>query len=433
MIFETIVIPLTFLIGSAVLTAHTCALHLLGRIQCKREFQKRPFFYFFFSLVERLFPKGKWDSLHYLLRCTRIAFYTLFAITSSYYALYIFDMRIEGLKASSAIAVTMIVVFIGLSVEFLLRLGTHFIPLPILRTSTPLAHIFLLSFFPFSFFFCKLHQLLLQRGNISHPFSNVKDTILELVDESQLSHLLDPPDLRLITSMASFRDRIVREIMVPRVDIFCLSVDQTVHEAAQKFLSEGYSRIPVYKKTMDHIEGVLLYKDVIEYYFMSIERKESSPLETPLKKLIKPVLYTPETKKISNLLQEIRQQQIHLAIVVDEYGGTEGIVTIEDILEELVGEIADEHDVVEEETVYRPHPAGGWVVDPKMTILDIEKKLGVAIPQSPEYETLGGFVLHKAGSIPDKGWKIHSDHFDLEVLDSSERSLEAIVLIPSKS
>jgi len=431
MIFETIVTPLTFLIGSSVLTAHTHALHLLGRIQCKREFKKRPFFYIFFLLIETLFPKSKWESFYYLLKLTQITVYTFFAITCFYYILHIFHLQKTGLKNIGS--TSLIVLIIGLSIEFLLRIGSHLIPLTMLRTSTPLAYAFLFICFPMTFLFHKIHRLLFHKSHISHKPHNVRDTILELVDESQFSHLLEPLDRRLITSMASFRDRIVREIMVPRIDIFCLSVDQTVHEAAHKFLSEGYSRIPVYKKTMDHIEGVLLYKDVIKYYFMSIEKKESSPLKTPLKELVKPVLYTPETKKISNLLQEIRHQQIHLAIVVDEYGGTEGVVTIEDILEELVGEIADEHDIIDEETLYHTHPKGGWVIDPKMTILDIEKKLGVSIPQSPEYDTLGGFVLHKAGSIPERGWKIHSDCFDLEVLGSSDRSLEAIILVPPSS
>ena len=221
--------------------------------------------------------------------------------------------------------------------------------------------------------------------------------------------------------------------MVPRIDMFTLSVNQTVHEAAQKFVSEGYSRIPVYKESVDMIIGVLLYKDVMTYYLNSIDKKDRSLLETPLEKLVKPILYTPETKKISVLLQEFRSQQIHLAIVVDEYGGTEGIVTIEDILEELVGEIADEYDVIEEEKLYTPHPDGGWVVDGKMTILDLEKETEILIPTNPEYDTIGGYIFHCAGTIPSKGWKIHNDNFDLEVINSSERMIDKVLIIPPKT
>ena len=161
--------------------------------------------------------------------------------------------------------------------------------------------------------------------------------------------------------------------------------------------------------------------------------KSSLPSTPPLEQLIKPILYTPETKKISRLLQEFRQKQIHLAIVVDEYGGTEGIITIEDILEEIVGEIADEHDILEEEKLYFPFPGGGWIVDGKMNVLDIEKELGIQIPPSPEYDTIGGYVFHRAGTIPSKGWKIHQDLFDLEVLSSNERAIEKVILLSPSS
>ena len=426
MIFETILTPLIFLIGSGFLTCHTLALRFLGRIQCKQEFRKRTFFYLFFLVVEKLFPKNKWESLFYLLNLTKIAFVTLFATAWGYYLL----QKPGFEKMGTPLLLTLST---GLIVEFSANLLAKAYPLTLLRTSTLIASFFLFLAFPLSFLSLKIYQLLfLKKPNVSKKDS-VKEKILEIVHESELSLFLDPLDRRMITSLASFRERIVREIMVPRIDVFCLSVDQTVHEAAQKFLLEGYSRIPVYKKTMDEIEGVLLYKDVVQYYFMSIEKKQSSPLETPLERLIKPVLYAPETKKISSLLQEIRTQQIHLAIVVNEYGGTEGIVTIEDILEELVGEIADEYDLIEEEKLYHPHPSGGWIIDPKMTILDIEKDLGIPIPQSPEYDTLGGFVLHKTGTIPEEGWKIHSDLFSLEVLSSSKRSLQKILLIPAKN
>jgi len=430
MILETFITPLIFLIGVSFLTALTKSLQLLGRIRLKQEFKRKPHFYFFYLMVKRLFPAGKWDSLHYLFSFTKYLLRLLFATTCFYYFLTLIYPNETGTNVGHIALAIVIVIAAGLFVEFLMRYAANMNPLAMLRLSTPIATFFLLLFCPITFFFLKTHKVLFYKNRIVPTRSKVKDKILELVQESELSALLDPLDRRLITSVASFRDRIVREIMVPRIDIFCLSVDQTVHEAAQKFLSEGYSRIPVYRENMDNVVGVILYKDVMEYYFMCIEKKEKSPLETPLEKLVKPVLYTPETKRISHLLQEIRSQQIHLAIVVDEYGGTEGIVTIEDILEELVGEIADEYDIIDEEKLYTPYPAGGWIVDAKMTIIDIEKELGIMIPQSPEYDTLGGFVFHRAGTIPSKGWKVRSDNFDLEVLSSSDRSLEKIILIP---
>ena len=114
--------------------------------------------------------------------------------------------------------------------------------------------------------------------------------------------------------------------------------------------------------------------------------------------------------------------------MVDEYGGTEGIVTIEDILEEIVGEIADEYD--EEANIFSPQPDGSWVVDARMTILDIEEKLGINIPQEGDYDTIGGYIYHRAGTIPTKGFVIHHDDFQLEVLKSSERSIEKVRIKP---
>ena len=210
---------------------------------------------------------------------------------------------------------------------------------------------------------------------------------------------------------------------MPRIDVFSLPSETTIEEAAKRFLEEGYSRIPVYKDNVDHIIGVLLYKDVLKTY------ASSKKLQMPIENLVKPVLYTPETKKISHLLQEFRSKQTHLAIVVDEYGGTEGIVTIEDILEELVGEIADEYDIGEE-VLYTSVPGGGWIVDARMTIVDIEEDLGIKLPPSPEYDTIGGYIYHKAGAIPSKGWRIHHEDFDLEILSSDERSIDKIRITP---
>jgi CBS domain containing-hemolysin-like protein len=254
---------------------------------------------------------------------------------------------------------------------------------------------------------------------------SIRDKILEVLYESELSAHLDPQERKLILSVANFKERNVREVMVPRINVSCLSEETTIQEAAETFLKERYSRLPVYQDNIDHIVGVLLYKDVLSAY-------AHANRQDPIVTLIKPILYTPETKKISLLLQEFRSKQIHLAIVVDEYGGTEGIITIEDILEELVGEIADEDDV-DQEVLYSVLPSGGWIVDARMGILDIEKELAIQIPQSAEYDTLGGYIYHRAGAIPAKGWKLHHDDFDLEILSSDERSIEKVRITPHLS
>ena len=438
--FEILFPSLIFLLGSSFITGSTKSLQILGRIQSKKEFSRKPHFYFAYTFVKRIFSKDSWDNLFYLLSLTKYLLRLLYSTTFFLYLLTFFfsDASHSGdplfFTFSRVLICIAIVVALGLFFDFLFRFSVSLNATHFLRFSTPITSFFLFLFCPITFLLLKAQKGLFSKKTekpVAFTRARVKDKILELVHESELSSYLEPFDRRVISSVASIRDRIVREIMVPRIDIFTLSVNQTVHEAAQKFISEGYSRMPIYKESVDAIVGVLLYKDVMEYYFRSVEKNDKSPLDTPLEQLIKPVLYTPETKKISQLLQEFRSKQIHLAIVVDEYGGTEGIVTIEDILEELVGEIADEYDSIEEDQLYSPFPSGGWIVDAKMTILDIEKELGIVIPQNPEYGTVGGYVFHRAGTIPSKGWKIHNDNFDLEVLSTSERSIEKVIITPS--
>jgi len=160
----------------------------------------------------------------------------------------------------------------------------------------------------------------------------------------------------------------------------------------------------------------------------SEEKADPKILDAPIETIQKGILYTPETKKISSLLQEFRKKQVHFAIVVDEYGGTEGIVTIEDILEEIVGDISDEYD--QEEETFKQTPDGSWIIDAKTSIFDIDEQLGLQIPQEEEYDTVGGYVFHVAGAIPSPGFIIHHNDFELEILESSDRAVEKVRIKP---
>jgi CBS domain containing-hemolysin-like protein len=203
-----------------------------------------------------------------------------------------------------------------------------------------------------------------------------------------------------------------------------------ISAAAKALYDEGYSRVPVYRDNIDNIIGVLMYKDILDLYMQhGAHRKNIPSLDAPIESLVKKVIYTPETKKVSQLLTEFRKKQVHFAIVVDEYGGTEGIVTIEDILEEIVGEIADEYDDFED-TMVTSLPGGGWIVNANLSIIDVEDKLGVTIPQDGDYDTIGGYIFFRAGSIPPKGFVIQHDNFELEILSSSDRCVEKVRITP---
>ncbi|ADI38396.1 Hemolysin C [Waddlia chondrophila 2032/99] len=309
--------------------------------------------------------------------------------------------------------------------EFLPRLLGSAFPEKIVRFCAPLSSFVMALSFPITYFGLKLARKHFQSISFEEPLTKTKRELIEIIQQSHVSSDLDSSEKMLIQSTLKFKDRIAREVMVPRVDVFSLPADTTIREAARLSKEEGYSRIPLYRNNVDQIVGVLMYKDIL-HTFMEYADKENSAaiLEQPVESIQKNVLYTPETKKISHLLHEFKKKQVHLAIVVDEYGGTEGIVTIEDILEEIVGEIEDEYD--EEEEMIFPQADGSWIVDARMSILDFKQESGIEIPQDGEYDTLGGYIFHCAGSIPSKGFLIHHENFEMEILRSDERKVERV-------
>jgi CBS domain containing-hemolysin-like protein len=430
-----VLLALIFLISGAMIAGMTTSLLQLGRLRSKEEFKKIPSLFFFQHFLKPFFRNQKWEGLFFTLSFSKHVLHLCYSITTLFilltqspfiHAFKTLESQQYTFDSIWVLAIGIIIITLSLVADMLMKFLATAAPIFSLRLFAPISSVFLLIFSPLTALLMKMLQSFFpesQKATTTAP--SIREKILEVLYESDLSTHLDPQERKLILSVANFKERNVREVMVPRIDVVCLSEETTLQEAGQTFLKERYSRLPVYQDNIDHIIGVLLYKDVLSS-FSSSDRQES------IRTLIKPVLYTPETKKISQLLQEFRNKQIHMAIVVDEYGGTEGIITTEDILEELVGEIADEDDV-DQEVLYSVLPSGGWIVDARMSILDIEKELAIRIPQSPEYDTLGGYIYHRAGAIPAKGWRLHHDDFDLEILSSDERSIEKVRIMPHLS
>lgn len=431
MYFGTVLLALIFLFSSAILAGMTTALLQLGRLHAKEEFKKIPSLFFFQHFLKPLFGRRKWEGLFFTLSFSKHVLHLCYGVITIFIlltqdpflrALKLLESHGYSLDTLWIVLIGAIVITISLIADMIMKFLATAAPVFSLKLFAPISSVFLTIFAPLTALFMGIFPNG-RKEQITPP--SIRDKILEVLYESELSAHLDPQERKLILSVANFKQRHVREVMVPRIDVVCLSEETTVQEASDAFLKERYSRIPVYQDSIDHIAGVLLYKDVLTAY-------ASGDRQAPIETLIKPVLYTPETKKISQLLQEFRSKQIHLAIVVDEYGGTEGIITIEDILEELVGEIADEDDT-DQEVLFSVLPTGGWIVDARMGILDIEKEIGIIIPPSPEYDTLGGYIYHRAGAIPARGWRLHHDDFDLEILSSDERSIEKVRIMPHLS
>jgi CBS domain containing-hemolysin-like protein len=240
-----------------------------------------------------------------------------------------------------------------------------------------------------------------------------EEEIKTMVDAGEEEGLIEEEEKEMILSVLDFGDTVAREVMVPRIDVVALDVDTPFEEALDVVVSAGHSRIPVYRGTIDDIIGILYAKDMLKAL-----RDEHIP---PLEKLLRPVYFTPESKRASELLQELQKTRVHVSIVVDEYGGTAGLVTIEDILEEIVGEIQDEFDAEEPDSV--PLPGGeGYILDAGMNLDDVSELVKVDLPKG-ESDTLGGFIYDQLGKVPVAGETVRYDGLLFEVLAVNDRRI----------
>ena len=256
-------------------------------------------------------------------------------------------------------------------------------------------------------------------GQIKHrgPFVTEEELRL-LVTVGEEEGVLEEEETEMIHSIFEFADTIVREVMIPRIDMVTLSSDATVTEAVDLALQGGLSRIPVYEESagIDEIIGILYTKDMLKQM-----REGHDTL--PIRDLVRPAYFVPETKKLDDLLREIRQNRTHIVMVVDEYGSIAGLVTIEDLVEEIVGDIQDEYD--NEETLYEQVSENEYIIDAKMSIDDFNELMDMKLG-STDYETLGGFVYAQLDKIPNTGDAVTFDHVTFTVLAKRGRRIMKI-------
>ena len=220
-----------------------------------------------------------------------------------------------------------------------------------------------------------------------------EDIIDEILDLSSEKGQINILERELIESVLKFNDKTVREVMIPRGDVVVINIDEDSRLLLHRVIEEGYSRLPVYRNSIDNIVGIIYAKDLLTMV--------ENGAVIVLQDLLRPPYYVPVTKKISQLLREMQRDRIHLAVAVDEFGGTEGIVTLEDVLEEIVGDIQDEYDENPSELVTDPN--GDVHIAGLTTVNRFNELLESNIPQSGDYDTMAGFVQKLAGKIPQKG------------------------------
>lgn len=282
--------------------------------------------------------------------------------------------------------------------------------------SAPILRFFMIVLTPVAFIF-KLWQKLLGVLFKSPADQGItEEELLTIVDEAEQDGNLDKDESELIRSAIEFNELEVRDIFTPRIDISAIPADITKEKAAEVFSETGYSRLPVYEGTLDNIIGILYLKD---FYNAAYNRK------TDIHEIIKPVIYVPRSKKISDLRKELQEQQLHIAVVTDEFGGTVGIVTLEDILEELVGEIWDEHDEIIREI--SKVDENKYIVSGKANI----EKVFETLDMDSDFEaiTVGGWVMEILERIPSTGETFTYQNLQVQVLKMMGRRIDQVEII----
>jgi putative hemolysin len=228
--------------------------------------------------------------------------------------------------------------------------------------------------------------------------------------------LIERDEKRLLQSIVDFGDTLAREVMTPRPDIVAVQAGASVAQLRALFREQEYSRFPVYNENLDNIAGIIRVKDLLQIDDAALDRHPITPL-------VRPATFVPETKRVPELLKEFQRKQVQMAIVVDEYGGTAGLVTIEDLLEEIVGEIRDEDDVESEPVVDEGN--GSYVFSAKVSFDELRERLDLAV--EPEgFETVGGYILARLGRVPAVGEAFDVDGLRAEVLEAERRRIHKV-------
>ncbi len=262
-----------------------------------------------------------------------------------------------------------------------------------------------------------------KRKNHLGNSNDLAEGIHDLMDEGQAKGLISNEESHMVYGVLDLKETKAHSIMVPRTEVSSASVDYTLGEMISLVTQCGHTRIPIHKDDIDHVVGVLHAKDLLR--LLGGDPNSKIPFE-----IFRKPFFVPENRKISDLLKDLQEKRTHLAIVTDEYGGTAGIITTEDILEEIVGEILDEHD--QEEPLFSALDDGGFIVDARLEIEKLEEQLNVKFPEG-DFESVGGFIIHLLGKIPKMGDKTAFGDFDITIQKGDQRKIEKVLIRPKKS
>ena len=323
-----------------------------------------------------------------------ICFSAFFSASSIGTVLFIQLVGAEQGPTLSTVVLTVVILIFG---EVTPKSLAKEMPETVATAVSPILQLLMTLMTPLTWLFTQWKKLLGRFVRNKEVDTITEGELMTMVSEAENDGELTDRESQLIRSAIEFDDVEVEEILTPRVDVVAVEDDTPLEQLAQVFAQTGYSRLPVYHGTIDNIIGVVHEKD---YYLARLKKAAS------LEEMITPTLYTTGSTQISQLLRTLREQHHHMAVVVDEYGGTEGIITLEDILEELVGEIWDEHDEVTED--FRQQSDGSWLVSGSASVDDLYETLGLPEDEDIDSNTVNGLVQEKTHHLPKVG-----DHFQL--------------------
>lgn len=339
---------------------------------------------------------------------------TIVNVVSASLATVFFTNLLQGKGVTvSSIVMTLVIMIIG---EILPKNIAKFIPEKFAMSSTPILRFLVWIFTPLTFIFRYVEKLIASMfGGESETYST--DEFITMVEEANEDGDIEDHEADLITNALEFNDLDVGEILTPRIDVVAVDIgDYTIEEIELKYRDSGFSRLPVYEDSIDNIIGVLIEKDF--YYHLFYEKS------TDIRNILKDVIFTSPQVKISSLLKQFQTSKTHMAVVVDEYGGTQGIITMEDILEELVGEIYDEHDEVIE--YYKKLDDNVYLVKADVDYEDMFEHFGIDFDEEYEFNTTSAWVIDMLDKIPVKGDSFDFRNMHIEVTDADSKKVNVI-------
>ena len=333
---------------------------------------------------------------------------------------YIYQVKVNMILTVQIILITIIILLFG---ELLPKVFASKHPHLTIKLIVVPLYLFSLIIYPVTESITELIRLTFSKIKFDKSKSAITEK--EISDLAELGHergTLEEDEQEIISSFVEFKSVLVVEVMTPRVDIVAVPYNVTSEMLIETINTSGYSRFPVYKENLDKVIGIVHAKDFLPY----LKNKSFVKVET-ISKITREVLFVPERKKISDMLKEFQQKKMHLAVVVDEFGGTSGLITLEDIIEEIIGEIWDEHDP-EENAIKVISPEKISVLG-KVPIAEVNELIGLELfPASDDYDTIAGLIINQAGDIPKEGYSFNLNNYKLTVKEVLKKRIKRIEL-----